>query len=96
MSTTASGQCRKCGLWKPTPGTAFVGPFCRCPETSCAVYHNGAPCPGYPTPFFVESMTWQKAAQRLGEELAKTGPIGYYAFTPEQWLEWAINELRNK
>jgi hypothetical protein len=38
---------------------------------------------------------WQKAALRLGEELASSsGPTGYYAFTPEQWLQWALGEAR--
>jgi hypothetical protein len=38
-------------------------------------------------------MTWQSAAQRLGEELTTSGPDGYYKFTPEQWLAWAIGAV---
>lgn len=36
---------------------------------------------------------WRNAALRLGEDLAPDGPSGYYAFTPEQWLEWARDHL---
>jgi hypothetical protein len=39
-------------------------------------------------------MTWQSAAQRLGEELASSGPAGYYSMTPEQWLAWSLAALR--
>jgi hypothetical protein len=36
---------------------------------------------------------WRAAALRLGEQLATTGPNGYYAMTPTQWLEWCENAL---
>lgn len=32
---------------------------------------------------------WKTAALIFGESLASIGPTGYYAFTPQQWLEWA-------
>ena len=38
--------------------------------------------------------TWRDAAMRLGEELASDGPVGYYQFTPEQWLTWARETLK--
>src|ERR1035437_5555256 len=34
--------------------------------------------------------TWQSAALRLGEHLSADGPTGYYTFTPNQWLKWAL------
>jgi hypothetical protein len=40
------------------------------------------------------SSTWQGAALRLGEELATSGPNGYYGFTPDQWLAWAQSVVR--
>jgi ribosomal protein S17E len=47
------------------------------------------------SPTLVETKTnWQNAALRLGEELASVGPDGYYDFTPEQWLEWALESAR--
>jgi hypothetical protein len=36
---------------------------------------------------------WQQAALRVGEELATSGPDGYYAMTPAQWRDWALNEI---
>lgn len=37
---------------------------------------------------------WKNAALILGENLASTGPDGYYGFTPQQWLEWARQAVR--
>jgi hypothetical protein len=36
---------------------------------------------------------WQSAALRVGEELASSGPDGYYGFTPEQWRNWCLFEF---
>lgn len=36
---------------------------------------------------------WRNAALRVGEELAADGPEGYYAFSPEQWVQWALSVL---
>ena len=38
-------------------------------------------------------VTWRTAALRIGEALATSGPNGYYTFTPEQWLAWALAAL---
>jgi len=35
---------------------------------------------------------WRNAALRLGEELSSVGPNGYYDMTPEQWLDWALEQ----
>lgn len=37
---------------------------------------------------------WRQAALRVGEELASTGPPGYYTFSPAQWRDWALACLR--
>lgn len=37
-----------------------------------------------------EALEWAAAAKRLGESLSSTGPKGYYDFTPQQWLSWAL------
>lgn len=34
---------------------------------------------------------WRNAAIRVGENLATFGPTGYYNFTSQQWLDWALN-----
>lgn len=39
-------------------------------------------------------ITWQNAALRFGEELSTSGPNGYYKFTPEEWLNYALNEWK--
>jgi hypothetical protein len=39
------------------------------------------------------TMTWQRAALRIGEELAKDGPLGYYDMGPDEWLSWALAAL---
>lgn len=36
---------------------------------------------------------WRHAAQRVGEELAKDGPEGYYGFTAVEWRQWAMRQL---
>jgi len=41
-------------------------------------------------------LTWRQAAQRLGEELAWVGPSGYYALTPQQWLDWCLAALAER
>lgn len=38
-------------------------------------------------------LTWKQVAQRLGEELASSGPEGYYAFKPNAWLTWAFDAI---
>lgn len=44
-----------------------------------------------------DSYDWKSAALRLGEQLADTGPDGYYQMTPTQWLDWCErNFLRRK
>ncbi len=40
--------------------------------------------------------SWKSVAQRLGEELASVGPQDYYNLAPEQWLQWALLQVRNK
>lgn len=37
---------------------------------------------------------WHHVALRVGEAMSGTGPDGYYAFTQEQWTEWALAKLR--
>lgn len=39
-------------------------------------------------------MGWREAALRIGEDLGSTGPDGYYDMTPENWLYWAIGQIR--
>jgi hypothetical protein len=39
---------------------------------------------------------WHKAAIRLGEELASVGPVGYYEMSANEWLDWALNQLKEK
>lgn len=34
---------------------------------------------------------WKSVALRFGEQLVSIGPCGYYDFTPDEWLEWALN-----
>ena len=44
----------------------------------------------------VERPTWKDAAMRLGEELASVGPDGYYDMTPQQWLDWAMKQMKKR
>lgn len=37
---------------------------------------------------------WKQAALRFGEELATCGPNGYYSFTPQQWLDHALEQWK--
>lgn len=37
---------------------------------------------------------WRNAALRVGEELAKDGPDGYYAMPPDEWRAWAIEQAQ--
>ncbi len=37
---------------------------------------------------------WKQAALRFGEELATSGPDGYYLFTPQQWLDHALEQWK--
>ena len=39
---------------------------------------------------------WHKAAIRLGEELASVGTVGYYEMDAKEWLDWALNQLKEK
>ena len=39
-----------------------------------------------------QKQAWRNAALRLGEELSSVGPDGYYNMTPEQWLDWALEQ----
>jgi len=39
---------------------------------------------------------WHKAAIRLGEELASVGPVGYYEMDANEWLDWALKQLKEK
>jgi hypothetical protein len=40
---------------------------------------------------------WQNVAMRIGEKLSSTGPDDYYNFTPQQWFEWANDQIeKNK
>ena len=45
---------------------------------------------GYSNESLDKEITWQQAALRYGEDLASVGPNGYYDFTPEQWLNYAL------
>lgn len=47
-------------------------------------------------PITARHLDWQRAALRVGEELASVGPDGYYDFTPQQWLDWARATLRTR
>lgn len=38
-----------------------------------------------------EREAWRNAAIRVGENLATCGPAGYYDFTSQQWLDWALD-----
>jgi hypothetical protein len=42
------------------------------------------------------SVSWKHAALRLGEELASVGPDGYYQFTSDEWLRWALAAVRER
>ncbi len=35
---------------------------------------------------------WRNAAIRIGEDLSSVGPDGYYDMSPDQWLDWAMNQ----
>jgi hypothetical protein len=37
-------------------------------------------------------VAWKNSAIRLGEELSSVGPDGYYDMTPQQWLDWALDQ----
>jgi hypothetical protein len=37
-------------------------------------------------------VAWKDAAIRIGEELSSVGPDGYYNMTPQQWLDWALDQ----
>ena len=39
---------------------------------------------------------WQNVALKFGELLSTQGPEKYYAFTPEQWFEWAKLQIDEK
>lgn len=39
---------------------------------------------------------WHKAAIRLGEKLASVGPVGYYEMNANEWLDWALKQLKEK
>jgi hypothetical protein len=39
-----------------------------------------------------EPVAWKNSAIRLGEELSSVGPDGYYDMTPQQWLDWALDQ----
>ena len=38
-----------------------------------------------------EREAWRNAAIRVGENLATCGPAGYYDYTSQQWLDWALD-----
>lgn len=38
-----------------------------------------------------ETLTWQNAALRLGEDLSTVGFDGYYNMNAKQWLDWALS-----
>lgn len=56
--------------------------------------HGGKPIPLYTKPA-EPTVIWKNAALRVGEELSTVGPDNYYAFTPQQWLEWALYTIRS-
>lgn len=37
---------------------------------------------------------WRHVALLIGEHLGRTGPVGYYDFTPEQFRDWALEEIK--
>jgi hypothetical protein len=39
---------------------------------------------------------WRNAAIRLGEELSSVGPDGYYNMAAEQWLDWAMANVKSQ
>lgn len=56
--------------------------------------HGGRPIPLYTKPTEL-TVIWKNAAIRVGEELSTVGPDNYYAFTPQQWMEWALHTIRS-
>lgn len=47
-------------------------------------------------PIGTPETSWRNAALRLGEELATSGPNGYYGMTPEEWRTWVLQALRDR
>ena len=47
-----------------------------------------------PKPRKQAGMTWEEAAQQLGESLLYVEPESYYELTPKEWLAWAHEALR--
>jgi hypothetical protein len=41
-----------------------------------------------------ESKEWRNAALRLGEELSSVGPNDYYDMRAKDWLDWAMQQLK--
>jgi hypothetical protein len=39
---------------------------------------------------------WRNAAIRLGEELASVGPVGYYEMDANEWLDWAMANVKSQ
>jgi hypothetical protein len=40
-------------------------------------------------------LSWKEVALRLGEQLSTSGPNGYYGFTPDEWLRWALQQVKS-
>ena len=43
-----------------------------------------------------EENEWKNVALRFGEKLSDNGPYGYYDFTPDEWMKWAISEYNKE
>jgi len=43
-----------------------------------------------------EKQAWRNAAIRLGEELASVGPYGYYNMKANEWLDWAMANVKSQ
>jgi len=39
---------------------------------------------------------WRNAAIRLGEELASVGAVGYYEMDANEWLDWAMANVKSQ
>jgi hypothetical protein len=58
--------------------------------------HLSGETPSPPVPVGDSStMTWERVALLVGEELASVGPAAYYSMSPADWLTWALAALRS-
>ena len=43
-----------------------------------------------------QNQEWRNAAIMLGEKLSSIGPVGYYEMDAKEWLDWALNQIKEK